>query len=321
MAAQKFAEVRPNWMGLVVTRTWTGEKDWVELRHVQYFIAVAEERHFGRAAQRVGIEQSPLSRAIKTLERDLGIRLLDRSSRGTSVTPAGEDFLSHARRILAATDQARSAMQTSARVAVRSFRLGITPCSGHARVAELIARARTEGVDHPVTVTDAALAAMHDLVSSGILDCGISTLQCHTDGIVAHKLWSESPAVALPVDHALAALPAITADDLNDSLPIYAAAPHAAMAALVTQSIQTRAQRRSACVEAVLHTEQMLTLVGSGLGIGITNESAAALHSAPRVVFRKFLGEDISATTWLLRKRGVASSSICKIIRIARGLA
>ena len=139
--------------------------------------------------------------------------------------------------------------------------------------------------------------------------------------VVAHKLWSESPAVALPVDHALAALPAITADDLNDSLPIYAAAPHAAMAALVTQSIQTRAQRRSACVEAVLHTEQMLTLVGSGLGIGLTNESAAALHSAPRVVFRKFLGEDISATTWLLRKRGVASSSICKIIRIARDLA
>lgn len=308
-------------MGLVVTRTWTGEKDWVELRHVQYFIAVAEERHFGRAAQRVGIEQSPLSRAIKTLERDLGIRLLDRSSRGTSVTPAGEDFLSHARRILAATDLARSAMQTSARVGVRSFRIGLTPCGGQPRVAELIARTRTEGVDQPITVTDAALAVMHDHVSSGILDCGISTLQCHTDGVVAHKLWSESPAIALPVDHALAALPAITAGDLNDSLPIYAAAPHAAMAALVTPSIQSRAQGRSACVEAVLHTEQMLTLVGSGLGIGITSESAAAFHSAPRVVFRRFLGEDISATTWLLRKRGVASPSICKIIRIARDLA
>ena len=293
----------------------------MELRHVQYFVAVAEERHFGRAAQRIGIEQSPLSRAIKTLEQDLGIRLLDRSSRGTSVTPAGEDFLSHARRILAATNEARSAMQISARLGARSLRIGLTPCSGQPRVAELIARARTEGVDQPITVTDAAISSIGDEISSGILDCGISTQERLSDGVLAHKLWSDSPAIALPVDHALAALPAITAGDLNDSLPIYAAAPHAAMAALVTPSIQTRAQARSACVEAVLHTEQMLTLVGSGLGIGITSESAAAFHSAPRVVFRKFLGVDISATTWLLRKRGVASPSICKIIRIARDLA
>lgn len=293
----------------------------VEIRHVRYFVALAEERHFGRAAQRVGIEQSPLSRAIKTLERDLGIRLLDRSSRGTSVTRAGEEFLNHARRILAAAEQARSAMEISARVGAPSFRIGLTPCSGQPRVAELLARARTEAVHQPISVTNAAVATIHDGISSGTLDCGISIHDCQADGVVAHKLWSESPAIALPVDHALAALPAITAGDLNDSLPIYVAAPHAPTAALVTQSIQTRAQGRSACVEAVLPTEQMLTLVGSGFGIGITSESAAAFHSAPRVVFRKFLGEDISATTWLLRKRGVASPSICKIIRIARDLA
>jgi len=296
------------------------EKDRVELRHVQYFVAVAEERHFGRAAQRVGIEQSPLSRAIKTLEQDLGIRLLNRSSRGTSVTPAGEDFLIHARRILAATDQARSAMQISARVGVRSLRIGLTPCSGQARVAELLARARIESVDQPITVTDAALAALHDHVLSGILDCGISTQECHADGVVAHKLWSESPAFALPVDHPLAALPVITAGDLNDSLPIYVAAPHAPMADLVTPSIQAHAQGISAYVETVRHTEQMLTLVGSGLGIGITSESAAAFLAAPRVAFKKFVGEEISVPTWLLRKRGVASPSICKLIKIARDL-
>jgi DNA-binding transcriptional LysR family regulator len=306
---------------LVASPLGASENDRVELKHLQYFVAVAEERHFGRAAQRVGIEQSPLSRAIRALEHDLGIRLLDRSSRGTSVTAAGEDFLSHARRILAATDQARSAMQISARVGARSFRIGLTPCSGQPRVAELIARSQTEGVDQPITITNATLADIHDQVSSGTLDCGISTQECHADGVVAHKLWSESPALVLPVEHPLAALTAITAGDLNDSLPIYVAAPHEPMAALVTSSIQAHAQGRSADVEIVHHTEQLLTLVGSGLGIGITSESAAAIQSVPRVVFKKFVGEGISVTTWLLRKRGVASPSICNLIRIARDLA
>ena len=65
----------------------------------------------------------------------------------------------------------------------------------------------------------------------------------------------------------------------------------------------------------------MLTLVGSGLGIGITSESAATFLSAPRVTFKKFVGEGISVTTWLLRKWEIASPPICKLIRIARGLA
>jgi DNA-binding transcriptional LysR family regulator len=305
---------------LVAQPLEASENGRVELRHLQYFVAVAEERHFGRAAQRVGIEQSPLSRAIRALEHDLGIRLLDRSSRGTSVTAAGEDFLSHARRILAATDQARSAMQISARVGARSFRIGLTPCSGQPRVAELIARSRTESVDQPITITNATLADIHDHVSSGILDCGISTQEGHADGVVAHKLWSESPALALPVDHPLAALPAITAGDLNDSLPIYVAAPHAPTAALVTSRIQAGAQGRSGYVQTLCHTEQMLTLVGSGLGIGIMSESAATFLSAPRVTFKKFVGEGISVTTWLLRKREIASPPICKLIRIARDL-
>ncbi len=211
-------------------------------------------------------------------------------------------------------------MQISARVGAQSFRIGLTPCSGQPRVAELIARSRTEGVDQPITITNATLADIHDQVSSGTLDCGISTQECHADGVVAHKLWSESPALALPVDHALAALPAITAGDLNDSLPIYVTAPHAPMAALVTSSIQARAQGRSAYVETLRHTELLLTLVGSGLGIGITSESAAAFLSAPRVVFKKFVGEGIAVTTWLLRKRGIASPPICHLIRIARVL-
>jgi DNA-binding transcriptional LysR family regulator len=87
--------------------------DCTELRHLRYFVAVAEERHFSRAAIRVGIEQSPLSRAIRVLECDVGARLLERTTRGSSLTLAGEIFLQHARTIIAAMDQARNAVRAA----------------------------------------------------------------------------------------------------------------------------------------------------------------------------------------------------------------
>jgi DNA-binding transcriptional LysR family regulator len=88
----------------------------MELRQLTYFVALAEEQHFSRAAQRIGIEQSPLSRAIRTLERDVGVRLLARSTRGSKLTSAGEVFLQHARTIIASADCARLAAKAAAEI-------------------------------------------------------------------------------------------------------------------------------------------------------------------------------------------------------------
>ena len=87
----------------------------MELRHLRYFLAVAEELHFARAAEKLHIEQSPLSRAIKELEEELGVKLLARTTRRTKLTHAGALFLEHVRRVLTALQQARESVQTVAK--------------------------------------------------------------------------------------------------------------------------------------------------------------------------------------------------------------
>jgi DNA-binding transcriptional LysR family regulator len=86
----------------------------MELRHLRCFVAVAEELHFARAAERLHIEQSPLSRAIKELEYDLGAQLLERTTRSTRLTWAGQVFLEDVRRIFAIVDQAKANVKAAA---------------------------------------------------------------------------------------------------------------------------------------------------------------------------------------------------------------
>lgn len=85
----------------------------MELRHLKYFLAVAEELHFARAAEKLHIEQSPLSRAIKELEEELGVVLFARTTRSTRLTRAGKLFLEHARRVFAVLQQARDSVSSS----------------------------------------------------------------------------------------------------------------------------------------------------------------------------------------------------------------
>lgn len=111
----------------------------MEIRELRYFVVLAEELHFARAAARVGIEQSPLSKAISELERHLGVRLFIRTRRSTTLTCAGELLLHDARRILAQVDQA--CLNIAAAASGRSGRLRIAVCDGLAypRIARVLA--------------------------------------------------------------------------------------------------------------------------------------------------------------------------------------
>ena len=116
----------------------------MNLRHLRCFIAVAEELHFGRAARRLHVEQSPLSRTIRQLEAGLGVTLLERTPRGVRLTPAGQVFLEEARRVLLAFEQAQTKARAVAAGHRGTLRIALAGGVGRTRLSALLALCREE---------------------------------------------------------------------------------------------------------------------------------------------------------------------------------
>ena len=114
----------------------------MELRHLRCFIAVAEELHFARAAERLHIEQSPLSRTIKELEEELGVALFARTTRSTRLTRAGSLFLEHVRRVFAALQQARDSVKAAANGFHGQLRVALSDGITPSRLPALLALCR-----------------------------------------------------------------------------------------------------------------------------------------------------------------------------------
>ncbi|CAM4138677.1 LysR family transcriptional regulator [Kibdelosporangium persicum] len=133
------------------------------LRHLGFFVAVAEEGHFGRAAERLGMTQPPVSQGVQRLERKLGVQLLSRGSRGVGLTPAGAELLPQAYALLG---DAERFVAEAGRLRDRAARVGVIPQLSSWHVAALASST-------PVTVTTASTVELVDAVTSGELDCAV----------------------------------------------------------------------------------------------------------------------------------------------------
>ena len=191
----------------------------MELRQLRYFVAVAEELHFGRAAQRLHMTQPPLSQQINALEREVGTTLLVRDKRHVELTDAGRAFLEHARRALREAQEAKTAASEAA--AGRLGRLFIG-CNAHARwwpPVDTILRILDErSPSIKVEVSYAASGGLLRQVRTGLLDMALVVGPVRDAGLDRVVVTREPLCVALPEDHPLAGRVSVRLEDLDGEM-------------------------------------------------------------------------------------------------------
>ncbi|MEX5635027.1 LysR family transcriptional regulator [Parafrankia sp. FMc2] len=192
----------------------------MELRQLRYFVTVAEELHFGRAADRLHIAQPAVSQQVSRLEREVGLLLFDRSPRRVRLTPAGERLLVEARAALAAADRVRAVAASLASAPVSVLRVGAAPGLGP-RLDRGLRGLRQTHPDFEVEleVVGMPMAEQPAAVSRGDLDMTLLRLAPSGEGLQVIELWPEPVVAVLPEAHPLARCPAVRLRDLAE-LPL-----------------------------------------------------------------------------------------------------
>jgi DNA-binding transcriptional LysR family regulator len=180
----------------------------VELRELAYFAAVAEELHFGRAAERLHIAQPAVSQQIARLERELGVRLFDRSSRAVRLTGAGQALLPQARRVLDEVERTRRLAADLVAGSRGVLRLGVTESMGW-RLQRILLAFREARADVRVSITTAHTPGKITALRERELDVAFLRSAPPVEGLELLGLWDEPLYAVLPQHHPLAALPAV----------------------------------------------------------------------------------------------------------------
>jgi DNA-binding transcriptional LysR family regulator len=288
----------------------------MELRQLRYFIAVAEELHFARAAARVGIEQSPLSKAISEMERHLGVRLFVRTRRSTRLTYVGETLLPDARSILAQVDQAQRNVKAAA--SGRRGRLRIAICDGlaHPKIAKLLAQSRAEDPEIEIQIMHSALPLQLSQICSGVLDVAFSLSPRNDQQLKSIPLWKDAAALVMRPDHSLSAQSIVRQIDAGTG-PLILLGERL----LTTESIDDwllSSEQQPESIEYVLSMELLLTMVAAGYGVGVISVAQAETIRRPDLMTRPLSVRGAAITTFLIRRRDEPSSMVVRFTERAQ---
>jgi DNA-binding transcriptional LysR family regulator len=187
----------------------------MELRHLRYFVAVAEELHFGRASNRLHTSQSSLSQQVRNLESELKVDLFRRVGRRIELTPAGARFLREARGILATADRAAGLARETAREESRKLVVAVSPETDWRFLGRVLRLFREKAPSVEVSFQNLTPEAQVESLKQGAIDIGFVGLPIEAEGIVSEETSRERLVVALPGRHPMAGNPRIALRDLS----------------------------------------------------------------------------------------------------------
>lgn len=188
----------------------------MELRQLEYFVAVAEELHFGKAALRLHIAEQPLSYQIKKLEAELGLKLFDRTTRSVSLTLAGESLLKDAYDIIARSKQAADSAQRIAAGKAGVIRLGFESATVLSIMPDFVRLFRAAYPEIELVLTEHSKAGLNSIIEHGEDACLVTRFERLPKWVDYKPITKDRAMVALPIDHPLAEKAKITAADLAD---------------------------------------------------------------------------------------------------------
>jgi len=248
-----------------------------DLGHARSFIAVAEEMHFGRAAAKLNLTQSPLSRQIQMLEQTLGVTLLDRTTRAVRLTPAGRTFLAEAYRVLAAAESAARITRRAARGESGVIRLSFTAASAYRTLPRVVAhvRARLPEVDLVLAemVSDEQILALEENRTDLAILRPAPILQDPKSSIATAPLVSERLLLAVPRGHRLATGRIPTLQDLDGEAFVTWSPKGGRYFIDLLDTLFETGGVAPRIVQRVNQVHAMLALVGAGLGIALVPAS------------------------------------------------
>ncbi|MEW9898108.1 LysR family transcriptional regulator [Chitinivorax sp. PXF-14] len=286
----------------------------MELRLLRYFVAVAEELHFARAAERLGIEQSPVSRAMRHLESRLDVQLFDRSANQTRLTWAGQVFLGESRRVLATVEQAVSAAKAAAQGYQSYLRIAICDSLAQPRIATLLARSREEEPELEIRVVELPFSQQLKGLHTDLLDVGFALSGVVNDGLVAEPMWIDQLSVIVPARHPLLAHKDVKLADAV-KFPLVLCHPDAASGCHdQIQALLDGAELPLKVVDHVTSLGVMLTLIGAGYGIGFAIASQVQALNRPDIATRPLAGAPPMLATYLVRRGGEPSEPLKRFI-------
>lgn len=258
----------------------------MDVAQLRAFLAVAEELHFGRAAERLHIAQPPLSRTIKQLERELDTTLFDRNTRSVELTASGRALVGPAREVLAGLRRARVAVRSAADGESGVVRIAFAGISTHAVVTELARTLRAErpGIQLELTSQQFALPALKAL-RAGETDLALGRWDVIPAELRAEVVMTDTLALAVPSTHRLARAEAVRVADLADerfiSLPL-------AVGSVLPERLRRLARDAGFLPEVVQlapDTQTALALVSAEVGVHLTLASVATNARDPHLRF------------------------------------
>ena len=289
----------------------------MELRHLRYFVAVAEELHFGRAAARLNVAQPALSQQIKQLERELGVLLLARTKRRVALTEPGRLFLAEVRRTLTHAALAVEVARSAEAGEVGRLRIGYVDAALWSPLPKVIRAFRERFPRVALTMLERPPSEQPADIRRGDVDIAIGPPPPADAQVEVTLFTEEAGMVALPAVHPLAGREAVAIGDLADAPWVLVPARVPSRLRDVTLRAAAAAGFTPRVAQEARELDALIALVSAGLGVTLVPASAASFPR-PGVVFRPLVGKPLSFRLVALRRRGLAPPAVRSFLEVLR---